>query len=127
MNQQSFQQVSQNEPEAIPVDVRQIEDRARWLLGFTVFVTVALALGIVSFILPSLDRATDAAYRFDLRHWVRAIAALLLLLDSYAFYQHLQIQRIRRQLAERDELFQLVSENAADMIAVVDSDRPPAL
>jgi diguanylate cyclase (GGDEF)-like protein/PAS domain S-box-containing protein len=122
MNQQSFQQVSQNEPEATPVDVKLIEGRARWLLGFTVFVTLALALGIVSFILPSFDRATDAAYRFDLRHWVRAIAALLLLLDSYAFYQHLQIQRIRRQLAERDQLFQLVSENAADMIAVVDSD-----
>src|SRR6202142_1468152 len=122
MNQQSFQQVTQNEPETIPVDVRLIEGRAQWLLGFTVFVTLALAVGIVSFIFPSFDRATDAAYRFDLRHWVRAIAALLLLLDSYAFYQHLQIQRIRRQLAERDQLFQLVSENAADMIAVVDSD-----
>src|SRR5262249_33857679 len=32
----------------------------------------------------------------------------------------LQIHRIRKQLVERDELFQLISENAADMIAVVD-------
>ena len=29
---------------------------------------------------------------------------------------------MRRRLAERDRLFQLISENAADMIAVVDKD-----
>jgi diguanylate cyclase (GGDEF)-like protein/PAS domain S-box-containing protein len=122
MNQQSFQQVSQNKSETIPVDVRQIEGRAWWLLGFTVSVTLALTLGIVSFTHPWFHRATDAAYWFGLRHWVRAIAALVLLFDSYAFYQHLQLRRIRHQLAERDQLFQLVTENAADMIAVVDSD-----
>ena len=48
------------------------------------------------------------------------MAALVLLFDIYTVYQHLQLQRIRRQLAERDQLFQLISENAADMIAVVD-------
>jgi diguanylate cyclase (GGDEF)-like protein/PAS domain S-box-containing protein len=122
MNQQSFQQVSQNKPEAIPDDVGQIEGRAWWLLGFTVSVTLALTLGIVSFTHPWFGRATDAAYWFDLRHWVRAIAALVLLFDVYAFYQHLQLRRIRHQMAERDQIFQLVTENAADMIAVVDSD-----
>ncbi|PYU60150.1 MAG: hybrid sensor histidine kinase/response regulator, partial [Acidobacteria bacterium] len=35
-------------------------------------------------------------------------------------YQHLLIYRIRRQLVEREGLFHLISENAADMIAVVD-------
>ena len=43
-------------------------------------------------------------------------------LRFYTIYQHLQLHRIRRQLAERDQLFQLISENAADMIALVDSD-----
>jgi diguanylate cyclase (GGDEF)-like protein/PAS domain S-box-containing protein len=122
MNEQLFQQVSQNKSEAIQFDVRQIEGRAWWLLGFILSLTLALTLGIVSFTLPWFARATDAAYWFDLRHWVRAIAALVLLFDVYAFYQHLQLRRIRHQLAERDELFQLVTENAADMIAVVDSD-----
>jgi diguanylate cyclase (GGDEF)-like protein/PAS domain S-box-containing protein len=42
------------------------------------------------------------------------------LFDLFTIYQHLQLQRVRRQLAERDELFQLITENAADMIAVVD-------
>ena len=43
-----------------------------------------------------------------------------MLFDIYTLYQHLQLQRIRRQLADRDQLFQLITENAADMIAVVD-------
>ena len=122
MNQHSCQQVNENKPEAIPVEVTQIEGREWWLLGFAVSVTLALTLGIVSFALPWFDRATDAAYWFDLRQWVRALTALVLLFDIYAIYQRLQLQRIRHQLAERDQLFQLVSENAADMIALVDSD-----
>jgi diguanylate cyclase (GGDEF)-like protein/PAS domain S-box-containing protein len=122
MNQQSFRRFGQDKPEAISVEVRQIEGREWWLLGFTVSVTLALTLGIGSFSLAWFDRVTDAAYWFDLRQWVRALAALVLLFDLYAIYQHLQLQRIRRQLAERDQIFQLVSENAADMIALVDSD-----
>jgi PAS domain S-box-containing protein len=42
--------------------------------------------------------------------------------NVYTVYQHLQLYRIRRQLAERDQLFQLISENAVDMIALVDRD-----
>src|SRR4029077_17851613 len=49
------------------------------------------------------------------------LAALVLLFDAYTIYQQLQLQRIRRQLAERDRLFQLISENAADMIALIDA------
>jgi PAS domain S-box-containing protein len=44
-----------------------------------------------------------------------------LLFDLYAVHQHLQLSRLRRQIAERDQLFRLISENAADMIAFVDS------
>jgi diguanylate cyclase (GGDEF)-like protein/PAS domain S-box-containing protein len=120
MNQQSILSVSQNKPETFPVDVRQIDGRAWWMLGFAVSVT--LTLGIVSFTIPWFNRAPQGAYWFDQRQWVLAIAALVLLFDLYAFYQHVQLQRIRHQLSERDQLFQLVSENAADMIAVVDSD-----
>jgi len=122
MNQQAFQQVSQNSPEAIPTEMRRIDGREWWLWGFAVAVTLALTLGIISFTFPWLNRETDASYWFDLREWVRGLAALVLLFDFYAVYQHLQLHRIRRQLAERDQLFQLISENAADMIALVDSD-----
>jgi PAS domain S-box-containing protein len=45
-----------------------------------------------------------------------------LLFDIYSVYQTLQLQRIRRQLSEHHELFRLITENAADMIAVVGAD-----
>jgi len=61
-------------------------------------------------------------YWTDLKEWVRGLAGFVLLFDIYTLYQHLQLQRVRRRLAERDELFQLITENAADMIAVVDND-----
>jgi PAS domain S-box-containing protein len=122
MNHQAFQQVSQNSPEAIPTQMRRIEGREWWLWGFAVAVTLALTLGIISFTFPWFNTDADVSYWFDLREWVRGLAALVLLFDFYAIYQHMQLHRIRRQLAERDQLFQLISENAADMIALVDGD-----
>ena len=102
--------------------MRRIEGREWWLWGFAVAVTLALTLGIISFTFPWFHRETEVSYWFDLREWVRGLAALVLLFDFYAVYQTLQLHRIRRQLAERDQLFQLISENAADMIALVDND-----
>ena len=52
---------------------------------------------------------------------MRGLVALVFLFDLYTIYQHLLIHRIRRELVEREELFHLISENAADMIAVVDT------
>jgi len=122
MDQQAFQQVNQNSPEAIPIEVSRIEGREWWLWGFAVAVTLALTFGIISFTFPWFHWQTETSYWFDLKEWVRALASLVLLFDLYAIYQHFQLQRIRRQLVERDQLFQLISENAADMIALVDSD-----
>lgn len=122
MKGQTFQDVNQDSPAATPVEIRQIEGREWWLWGFAVAVTLALTLGIVSFTFPWFHRETDASYWFDLREWVRGLAALVVLFDLYTVYQHLQLHRIRRQLAERDQLFRLISEHAADMIALVDRD-----
>ena len=84
-------------------------------------VTLALTAAIVFLTFFGAATDKDAAYRAELREWVRALAALVLLFDIYTMYQHLQLQRVRRQLAEQDALFQLITENAADMIAVVDA------
>ena len=51
---------------------------------------------------------------------LRGLVGLVFLFDLYTIYQYLLIHRIRRQLLEREELFHLISDNAADMIAVVD-------
>ena len=106
MNQQAFRQASQKSPGAIPIEVNRIEGREWWLWVFAVVVTVVLTLGIISFTLPWVNRNADASYWFDLREWVRGLAALVLLFDFYSVYQCLQLQRIRRQLAEQQALRQ---------------------
>jgi len=116
-----------NEPntravESKPLAILQKLDRREWWLwGFAVVVTLVLTAGIVSLTFPQL-RPDSEAYWADLKDWVRGLAALVLLFDVYTMYQQLLLQRIRRKLAERDQLFQVVTENAADMIAVIDSD-----
>jgi PAS domain S-box-containing protein len=102
--------------------MRQVEGREWWLWGFAVAVTLVLTFGILSLTFPGFHLATNKEYFLNLKEWVRGLAALVLLFDIYTVYQHRQLQVIRRQLAERDRLFQLISENAADMIAVVDND-----
>jgi PAS domain S-box-containing protein len=99
--------------------VRQIEGREWWLWGLVVAVTLVLTFGILSLTFPGFHLPTDKVHSLSLREWVRGLAALVLLFDIYTVYQQLQLQRVRRQLAERNRLFELISENAADMIAVV--------
>jgi len=63
---------------------------------------------------------TDKVSYLNLREWVRGLAALVLLFDVYTIYQHAQLEQVRREMAARDRVFQLITENAADMIAVID-------
>jgi PAS domain S-box-containing protein len=117
-----LQDASRQRPGKAPLPIRQVEGREWWLWGFAVTVTLALTAGIVFLSYFGDHAETTAPYWTDLREWVRGLAAFVLLFDLYTMYQHLQLQRVRRQLAERNQLFQLITENAADMIAVVDSE-----
>jgi len=51
---------------------------------------------------------------------LRNLAWLIWFAPSFVTYQEWRLNRIRQQLSHREELFGLISENAADMIAVVD-------
>ena len=84
-------------------------------------VTLVLTLGLVSFLLPHGRTGHAELDKVQIIGVVRGLICLVLLFDVYVIYQHLQIYRIRRQLVEREELFRLISENAADMIALVDA------
>src|SRR6266404_8140117 len=59
-------------------------------------------------------------YFLTLRRAMWGLVGMVLLFDGYTVYQQLQIHRMRRRLFEREELFRLINDNAADMIAVVD-------
>jgi PAS domain S-box-containing protein len=99
--------------------MRQVEAREWWLWGFAVTVTLVLTAGIVALTFPENHLLQDSDW-FDIKEWVRGLACLVLLFDIYTVYQRLQLQRIRRELIQRNQLFEVITENAADMIAVVD-------
>jgi len=103
--------------------MRRIERREWVLWSFAVVVTLLLTLGILSFSLPMLREYGRTELReLNISLAVRGLFALVLLFDIYTIYQQFQIHRIRRQLVRREELFRLITENAMDMIAVVDPD-----
>jgi two-component system cell cycle sensor histidine kinase/response regulator CckA len=102
--------------------LKRIERREWWLWGNTVVVTLLLTAAVVSFLPPLLHSGETWESLFRLQQAVWGLIGLVLLFDLYSIFQQLQIHRIRRQLLEREQLFRLIGENAADLIAVVDMD-----
>src|ERR1700730_3479262 len=98
---------------------QQVERREWWLWGFAITVTLVLTAGIVSLTFPG-NQLLHTFEWLKLKEWIRGLACLVLLFDIYSVYQQLQLQRIRRELGRRNQLFEVITENAADMIAVVD-------
>src|SRR5258708_27205304 len=108
-------------PETLSMNFRKIERREWWLWSAAVSVTLRVTAGLASFVLHGLEGSeSDQSTFLLLPQVVRALLGLVLILDIYTLYQQLQIHRIRRELVRREELFRLISENAADLIAVVD-------
>ena len=99
--------------------MRQVEAREWWLWGLAVTVSLVLTAAIVSLTFSG-PRLLEYSEWFDLKEWVRGLACLVLLFDIYTVYQQLQLQRTRRELTQRNQLFEVITENAADMIAVID-------
>jgi PAS domain S-box-containing protein len=91
-----------------------------WIVA--ILVSLVLLFGLMAFILPGLGLEQSKFSLHLLPPVVQGLVALVLIFDIYTIFQQLQIHRMRNRLAEREELFRLISENAADMIAVVDMD-----
>jgi hypothetical protein len=83
--------------------MRQVEAREWWLWGFAVTVTLVLMAGIVSLTYSGNHLLQNSEWR-DLKEWVRGLACLVLMFDIYTVYQQLQLQRIRRELTQRNQL-----------------------
>jgi two-component system cell cycle sensor histidine kinase/response regulator CckA len=99
---------------------RKTEQREWWLWAVAFAITTLLLVGLSSFFLPHRQNNADQHTEDISPIMIRGLVGLVFLFDLYTIYQHLLIYRIRRQLLEREELFQLISDNVADMIAVVD-------
>src|ERR1700732_110498 len=100
--------------EAVGKSIGRIERREWFLWTAAVIVTLLLTVGLASFLL----REDDPLSEFP--QTIRGLIGLVLIFDIYTLFQQLQIHRMRRKLIHREELFRFISENAADMIAVVD-------
>jgi two-component system, cell cycle sensor histidine kinase and response regulator CckA len=108
-------------PETLSVNFRKMERHEWWLWSSAVVVTLLLTAGLASFLLPGLAGSKNNESTFLLMpQIVRGLLGLVLIFDIYTLYQQLKINTIRRQLVQREELFRLISENVADLIAVVD-------
>jgi len=105
---------------AVHEKMATVERREWWLWSSAVMVTLLLAAGLASFVAPLLHHSQWKDAEWHLPNVVRGLVGLVLVFDIHVVYQQLQIHRIRRLLVEREELFRLITENAADMIAVVD-------
>jgi two-component system, cell cycle sensor histidine kinase and response regulator CckA len=99
---------------------RRVESRQWWLSSSTIVVTLLLTAGIVLIALPVMVPGILSDYSLGTSIGIRGLIGAVLLFDIYVLFQQLQIHRYRNRLAEREELFRLISENAADMIALVD-------
>jgi two-component system cell cycle sensor histidine kinase/response regulator CckA len=102
-----------------PESWRRTEGRQWWLSSTGIVVSLCLTLGIVSFVLPAFIPGLEA-YSIDTSLAAHALVGLILLFEVYVIFQQTQLSRVRHRFAAREELFRLISENAADMIAVVD-------
>lgn len=100
--------------------LRRLDRREWWLWATAVIVTLLLTVGILSFLPLLLRSGEQAESAFAMRRAMWGLVGIVLLFDLYTVYQQLQLHRTRRNLFEREELFQLIGENVADMIAVVD-------
>lgn len=100
--------------------VRRVERREWSLWTFAILVTTVLTAGIVSLVIPVLRQEMKDFNHQTMSVAVRSLVGLVLVFDIYAIYQQSQIYQFRTELVKREELFRLISEHAADMIAVVD-------
>jgi len=106
--------------DSLPASFQRMERREWWLWGAAFAVTLLVTLALSTFVLPTKQLEEDLFSFYLLRQAVRGLVGLVLLFDVYTIYQQLQIHRMRRELFKREELFRLINENAADMIAIVD-------
>jgi diguanylate cyclase (GGDEF)-like protein len=86
--------------EGPPTVLARIE-RRQWAISSTgISVMFLLALGIASFALPALLAGMGSFYSFLVSDAVRGLVGLILIVDIYVVYEQIQINGLRRNLAD---------------------------
>jgi len=102
--------------------IGRIQRREWWLWATAITITLLLTGGIVSYAFPVIHAWSPVPESLTPDEIIRGLVGSVFLFDLYIVFQQVQIYRIRKRLSAREEMFRLISENAADMIAVVDMD-----
>jgi len=101
--------------------LRKIERRQWGLWVSAAMIALLLTSGLALFALSIPHAEGDITYLLNIPRALYGLLGLVLLFDVYVVYQQLQIHRMHLRLHEQQDLFRLIGENAADMIAVVDT------
>jgi two-component system cell cycle sensor histidine kinase/response regulator CckA len=104
---------------SLKVGLRRVERRQWWLSFSGVLVTLLLTSGIVCLSLTIYLLQRQLWDQMNIHLAMRGLVGMVFLFIVYVVYQQLQIHRFRTHLLAQEELFGLIGENAADMIAVV--------
>jgi PAS domain-containing protein len=105
--------------QSLRAGLRSVERRQWWLSFSGMLVTLLFAFGIVSLSVTIfiLQRGIWDALNVHLA--TLGLVGMVFLFVICVVYQQLQIHRFRVHVLAQEELFSLIGENAADMIAAV--------
>lgn len=124
---QLFNKDRPNHNWASQIQLRLNLKRQWWLWASALLITLLLTLAAASLAFALLRTEGEVFYFLNVRQAVYALLGLVLLFDIYVIHQQLQNHKIQLQLSQQHELFRLIGESAADMIAVVDMAWPTAI
>ena len=82
---------------------QRLERRHWWVRGYSILVIVLLTFAVISLTLPALLSGAETFFRIKLREAVFGLIALIVLFNIYTIYQEILIQRLRRQLLEKQD------------------------
>jgi len=67
-------------------EMEKVDEREWWLWGLAITITLVLLLGILSLTFPGFVVPASTVDLLNLREWIRALAALVLLFDIHTIY-----------------------------------------
>ncbi len=100
--------------------LKSMQSRELWLWISAITVTLLLTIAIVSLALPIFHAPSLELASPQISMAIRGLVGLVLIFDAFSLYQQVQLYRMRQHIFDHQELFRLITENAGDMIAVVD-------